>query len=257
MTAILVTYEDDEEAPAGLGRLMAEGIDVRRVDSEAAIESAAHHRCSHGEGRGSFVARTKRKKTLADYVVIAISPVLIMTLVGSLAFFLLELSYHGQYELRLKWILFWFVLAAVLVARIAIEQGKEHASLFGIALIVVVGLAAIRLVDEFLVAWVLCAVCWWCTWKLTWDCTLIDDNEDASGEGLLQAAGFDGGAGTPAKPLPPAAPAALTAGVNAPRQPTATWRSIGSRAIGAFTHRANGSSIFRWRPCLSSARASC
>ena len=27
--------------------------------------------------------------------------------------------------------------------------------------------------------------------KLTWDCTLIDDNEDASGEGLLQVAGID------------------------------------------------------------------
>jgi uncharacterized protein (DUF58 family) len=39
VTAILVTYDDDEDAPAALGRLMAEGIDVRRVDSEAAIET--------------------------------------------------------------------------------------------------------------------------------------------------------------------------------------------------------------------------
>jgi hypothetical protein len=134
--------------------------------------------------------KSKRNKTLADYLVIAISPLLIMTLVGSLTFFLVQLTYHGQYEMRLKWILFWFVSAAVLVARIAIEQGKEHATMFGIALTAAVGLAAIRLVDEFLLAWALLAVCWWCTWKLTWDCTLIDDNEDASGEGLLQAAGF-------------------------------------------------------------------
>ena len=134
--------------------------------------------------------KSKRKKTLADYIVIAISPLLIMTLVGSLTFFLLQLTYHGQYEMRLKWILFWFILAAVLVARIAIEQGTEHATMFGIALTAAVGLAAIRLVDEFLLAWLLLAVCWWCAWKLTWDCTLIDDNADASGEGLLQAAGF-------------------------------------------------------------------
>src|SRR5580704_15313191 len=132
----------------------------------------------------------KRSKTLADYVVIAISPLLIMTLVGSLNFFLLQLTYHGQYEMRLKWILFWFVSAAVLVARIAIEQGKEHATMFGIALTAAVGLVSLRLVDQFLLAWLLLAVCWWCTWKLTFDCTLIDDNEDASGEGLLQAAGF-------------------------------------------------------------------
>jgi Domain of unknown function (DUF4129) len=134
--------------------------------------------------------KAKRQKTLADYVVIAISPVLIMTLVGSLVYFLLQLTYHGEYEGRLKWILFWFISAAVLVARIAIEQGKEYASLFGVALTVAVALAAIRLVDQFLLAWLLLAICWWCTWKLTWDCTLIDDNEDASGEGLLQAAGF-------------------------------------------------------------------
>jgi hypothetical protein len=134
--------------------------------------------------------KAKRQKTLADYVVIAISPVLIMTLVGSLVFFLLQLTYRGEYEGRLKWILFWFISAAVLVARIAIEQGKEYASLFGIALTAAVALAAIRLVDQFLLAWLLLAICWWCTWKLTWDCTLIDDKEDASGEGLLQAAGF-------------------------------------------------------------------
>lgn len=140
------------------------------------------------------MAKRPRKKTLADYVVIAISPVLIMTLVGSLAFFLLELTYHGPYDARLKWILFWFILASVLVARIAIEQGKEYASLFGVALIAVVGLATIRLVDQFLLAWVLLAVSWWCTWKLTWDCTLIDDRQDASGEGLLQAAGLDAAA---------------------------------------------------------------
>jgi hypothetical protein len=139
------------------------------------------------------MAKSRREKTLADYVVIAISPVLIMTLVGSLAFFLLELSYNGQYEIRLKWILFCFVSASVLVARIAIEQGTAHASLFGYALVAVVGFAAMRLVDAFVVAWVLLAVSWWCTWKLTWDCTLIDENEDASGEGLLGIAGLSAG----------------------------------------------------------------
>jgi Domain of unknown function (DUF4129) len=137
------------------------------------------------------MAKRTRKKSLADYVVIAISPVLIMTLVGSLAFFLLELTYHGQFEVRMKWILFWFVLAAVLVARIAIEQGREYAALFGLALTAAVALAVVRLVDQILLGWTLLGVTWWCTWKLTFDCTLIDDREDASGEGLLQAAGLD------------------------------------------------------------------
>lgn len=134
--------------------------------------------------------RPRKEKTLADYVAIAISPALIMTLVGSLVFFLLELSYKGQHEFRMKWILFCFVPASILVARIAIEQGKEHASIFGAALGLVTGLGMMRFVDAVVVAWVLLAVIWWCAWKLTWDCTLIDDSEDASGEGLLQAAGI-------------------------------------------------------------------
>ncbi len=134
------------------------------------------------------MANSRREKTFADYVVIAISPVLIMALVGSLAFFLTELSYRGQYEVRLKWILFCFVTAAVLVARIAIEQGKEHASIYAVAMLGVTGFAALRLVeDAVIIAWTLLAIIWWCSWKLTWDCTLIDDTEDASGEGLLQA----------------------------------------------------------------------
>ena len=47
------------------------------------------------------------------------SPALIMGLVGSLAFFLLEVMYRGQYEARLQWTVFFFVFGAVLVARIS------------------------------------------------------------------------------------------------------------------------------------------
>jgi uncharacterized protein (DUF58 family) len=39
VTAILVTYDDDDDAPGSMGRLIAEGIDTRRVESEAAIGS--------------------------------------------------------------------------------------------------------------------------------------------------------------------------------------------------------------------------
>ena len=138
------------------------------------------------------MAKSRLDKTLGDYVVIALSPALIMTLVGSLVFFLLEVSYRGQYATRMHWILFWFVFGAVLVARIAIEEGKEHARLFGVVLCGAVGFAAMRFIDDaVLIAWVLLAIVWWCSSKLTWDCTLIDESEDASGEGLLQAAGFN------------------------------------------------------------------
>jgi hypothetical protein len=137
------------------------------------------------------IRRSKPEKTLGDYVAIAISPVLIMSLVGSLVFFLLKLSYQGDYEGRLQWTLFWFVFASVLVSRISIEQGIASASGYGMALAAVTGVWLLRFVDFVLGAWCLLAVVWWCTSKLTWDCTLINDDEDASGEGLLQAAGLD------------------------------------------------------------------
>src|ERR1041385_53005 len=76
----------------------------------------------------------KPQKTFADYIVIAISPALIMLLVGSLAFFLIQVFYRGETVHGIRWLMFWFVLAIVLVSRIAIEQGKGQARFFGAAL---------------------------------------------------------------------------------------------------------------------------
>jgi uncharacterized protein (DUF58 family) len=39
VTVILVTYDDDDDAPVSIGRCIAEGVDVRRIDNEAGIES--------------------------------------------------------------------------------------------------------------------------------------------------------------------------------------------------------------------------
>lgn len=141
-------------------------------------------------------------KTLADYVGIAISPMLIMAMVGSLTFFLLEIGYEGDFAGRLRWTLFWFVLASVLVSRISIEQGSGIAGIYGFGLAVTTGMMIHRFVGMVLVVWLLLAFIWWCASKLTWDCTLIDDDEDASGAGLLQVAGLDDSAqrAAPAEP---------------------------------------------------------
>ena len=76
----------------------------------------------------------KPQKTFADYLVIAISPVLIMVMVGSLAFFLIQVFYRGEMIHSIRWVMFWFVLAIVLVSRLAIERGKERAWFYGGAL---------------------------------------------------------------------------------------------------------------------------
>ncbi len=133
------------------------------------------------------------RKTLTDYLVIAISPALIMALVGSLVYFLIAVFYHGGHPGRVSYIFGLFVFAAVLIARIAIEEGREYAMMYAIAL----GLAMLLVLGKFasstlLFNVVMLSIILWCADKLTWDCTVIDDQEDASGEGLLQTVGLDG-----------------------------------------------------------------
>jgi hypothetical protein len=143
----------------------------------------------------------KPQKTLADYVAIAICPVLIMALVGSLVFFLLEIVYVGRYEGSLQYILFFFVFGAVLVSRISMGESAQRAPLYGLVLGLVTWIALLKFVeypeDSPLAPWAwainlgLIAVIWWSAHRLTWDCTLIDEEADASGAGLLEVAGLE------------------------------------------------------------------
>jgi len=150
--------------------------------------------------------------TLADYLVIAVSPALIMALVGSLMFFLIEVSYQGQYVERLHFVVACFVLAAVLIARISIEMGSSHAMMYAAPL----GIAAILALSRFIRfpdgpmatygVWInvgMIALIWWCANKLTWDCTFIDESREESGEGVLRSMGLDRPP-SPPTPLPQA-----------------------------------------------------
>src|SRR5437667_41781 len=148
------------------------------------------------------MATKQPQQSLADYVTIVLSPVLIMALVGSLVFFLLEILYVGQFPERMKWTLFFFVFGAVLIARISMEQGiSERAGLYGVVLGSVVYLAILSFVEYApgtplaALGWAinlgLIGLIWWCAHRLTWDCTYIDDRVDASGKGVLDAAGLE------------------------------------------------------------------
>ena len=130
----------------------------------------------------------KPAKTLADYMVIGISPVLIMLLVGSLSFFLIQVFYRGEAVGSVRWVVFWFVMAVVLVSRIGIEEGAGHAAVYGLALAAATWLYLMQIHPAYFLGVVLLGTVWWCAHKLTWDCTLIDDDVDASGSGLLQTA---------------------------------------------------------------------
>lgn len=138
-------------------------------------------------------------KTLIDYLVIAISPALIIALVTSLVHFLALVFYRGGFSGHLLYILTLFVIGAVLTARISIEEGQERAILFAVPLGIVTLMAINKYVAfqgqlaslSFFINFGLIALIWWSADRLTWDCTLIDDQEEDSGEGLLETIGLD------------------------------------------------------------------
>jgi hypothetical protein len=148
------------------------------------------------------VARGKLGKTLGDLVAVAICPALIMALVGSLVFFLVEVLYVGQYQGSLLFILFCYVFGTVLTARIAATHAiAERAGLYGAILSLLTWFGLQRYVEypanseaaEYAwaahIGWL--ALIWWCAHRLVWDCTVIDERQDASGAGLLQKAGLE------------------------------------------------------------------
>jgi hypothetical protein len=137
---------------------------------------------------------------LADVIAIAISPALIMAMVGALIFFIIEVLYGGEYSGRVRWTMFFFVFGSVLVARIAIEMGDTKASLYALLLGAAAFIAMLRFV-EYPPGWMeqlgpvvnigLLVLVWWCARKLTWDCTYIDEERDASDRSLLEATGLE------------------------------------------------------------------
>jgi len=138
-------------------------------------------------------------KTLLDYLVIAISPAVIIALVDSLVLFLILVFYRGNYQGRLEYVFTLFVIGSVLIGRISIDEGRERAMLFALPLGIAILLAATQFVSfggplasfSFPINCGLIALIWWSADKLVWDCTLIDEREEDSGEGLLETVGLD------------------------------------------------------------------
>src|SRR5918993_2141486 len=77
------------------------------------------------------MAPKREPPTAGDAIVAALSPVLIMGLVGCLVFFLAEFFYAGQYESRLLYTLFFFVVGSVLFGRVAVTLDRARAWMYG------------------------------------------------------------------------------------------------------------------------------
>src|ERR1700749_746380 len=99
--------------------------------------------------------------TAADYLVTGISPVVVLFLGGSLTFFLVEVFFRGEAIGSVRWVMFWFVMAVVLVSRIGIEQGVGHASVYGLGLAAATWLYLVRIHPAFILGMILLGIVWW------------------------------------------------------------------------------------------------
>jgi hypothetical protein len=143
-------------------------------------------------------SKTLRPSNL-DYALAGIAPVFIIGMIGSLTFFLITVFYRGDYPARLMWILGLYTFAAVLIARIAIEQTRTYAMGYMICL----GLATLLAAPRFiaiqgpmgwltlpLLVFFLVLIAFLAD-RITFDCTLINEADANSGVGLLQSLGLN------------------------------------------------------------------
>jgi hypothetical protein len=139
------------------------------------------------------------RKTTIDYMVIAISPILVTCMVGSLALFLSTIFHPSPFETRINFVIIFYSIAIVGIARISIEEGRDKSVLYAIplALVTFIAFSVFNPVDgplfylAPLVRIGIIAITWWSAHKLTWDSTVIFDHDDSSGQGLLQKVGLD------------------------------------------------------------------
>ncbi|MEZ6092778.1 MAG: DUF4129 domain-containing protein [Pirellulaceae bacterium] len=123
----------------------------------------------------------------------AIIPALIMAMVGSLVFFVVNVLYRGPHYGRLCWVFGLFTLATVLVSRISITEGRDRGRMFGFALAGATMITGSTLVQfgegspiGLLLLPIFIAVVMWSTAQLTWDTTVMDESRDSSAMGLAE-----------------------------------------------------------------------
>lgn len=182
--------------------------------------------------------------TLADYVLVGINPALIMVLIDSLVFYLLTIFYSGGYDARVMFIFAMFIMGAVAVCRISMEENAGYAAAFG-APLGLVALFAINRFGEFrgmlaplslLINLGIIGLIWYLAYQLTWDCTLFDERADTSDQGLLQAAGLEGEAASDGNAAEdPLDPQLLPRG-DEPQEETSLWMKWFERSKQPHAH---------------------
>lgn len=139
-----------------------------------------------------------------DWLTEVAIPVAIFGLLGSLLYYLIDLraAMGGQFAGMLRWVCFWFLLAAIGITRIRVKYGTVVlAAPYMVGLAATTGLvvfyftfadgamagrfndwgAAFSLVFNF----ALVALIWWTAYKVTHECTLDDNVASTLSQGFL------------------------------------------------------------------------
>jgi len=132
------------------------------------------------------MARRDDQRDWFGLVLAVINPLLVMGLVGSLAFFLIDVLYRGLFEGRLRWTMFFFVFGAVLASRVALVLGSERGWIYGLVLGGVTYVAALRFAGGLGWLWnlLIIAVTAGSAYALTRDSTWLPDEPADRGHGL-------------------------------------------------------------------------
>lgn len=136
------------------------------------------------------------RPSASDLAVAAISPALIVLMLSSLVSFFLLCIAGGQYAWRTSYVWFMFILGAVFIARLAIEASRAYTTIYALLL----GAASFLVLTRFhsvdlpsgalagMLQLMVIGGIWWIADRVTFNCTLIDEDRDDSGRGLLDAA---------------------------------------------------------------------
>lgn len=143
----------------------------------------------------------KRGLGPADWLVLAVTPALLVSLVSCLLFFIVDILYRGQHGGRMEWILFFSTVGMVLIGRVRlIDEIAKRAGLYSAALggLVWIGLCMYLPPPE---GWPFPAHCaamaalvflgFWTTRILVLDTTDLNDDDEIEGQGLLAAGGLE------------------------------------------------------------------
>jgi hypothetical protein len=154
--------------------------------------------------------RRLQYRTTTDYLIDALTPLMIFMMVSSVIFFLLDVRYvyleiwtvdrFGQmYEQTLHWVAFFFVMGVVALNRLIAREGKNESVLYIVGLTFAIGLYTFSTTDQIgsvahnfmnqpylatLFNMGIVALIWWIASRLTHECC-VDENPIAGDIGIL------------------------------------------------------------------------